>query len=90
MPSLIRLDLGWCGMDDVGSVALVSALEQNTSLQILDLKYNNVADRGFMRLAESLPNIRGLQQINTNQYHSGCGFSIDHPAVVAGRLSKQH
>jgi hypothetical protein len=63
MSSLKRLDLDRCGIDDDGLVALLSALEQNTSLQILDLKNNLFAERGFMALAESLPNIRGLQQL---------------------------
>jgi Ran GTPase-activating protein (RanGAP) involved in mRNA processing and transport len=64
MPSLKRLDLGCCRIDDDGVVALASALEQNTSLQILDLQYNPFAERGYIALAESLPNIKGLQQIN--------------------------
>jgi Ran GTPase-activating protein (RanGAP) involved in mRNA processing and transport len=33
MPSLKRLDLSFCGIGDDGFVALVAALEQNTSLQ---------------------------------------------------------
>jgi Ran GTPase-activating protein (RanGAP) involved in mRNA processing and transport len=45
-------------------VALVSALEQNTSLQILNLQGNYFDERGFMVLAESLPNIKGLKQID--------------------------
>jgi hypothetical protein len=64
MPSLTRLELGWCCIDDDGCVVLVSALEQNASLQILDFKYNDFGERGFMALAESLPHIKGLQQIN--------------------------
>jgi hypothetical protein len=63
MPSLKRLDLGCCRIDDDGFVTLVSALEQNTSLQILNLQYNHLGERGFMALAESLPNIKGLQQL---------------------------
>jgi Ran GTPase-activating protein (RanGAP) involved in mRNA processing and transport len=68
MPNLKRFDLGWCLIDDDGFVALVSALEQNTSLQILDLRYNDFVERGFMALAESLPNIKGLQQLNLAAY----------------------
>ena len=45
-------------------MALVSALEQNISLQILNLAGNRFGERGFMALAESLPNIKGLQQID--------------------------
>ncbi len=44
-------------------MALVSALEQNTSLQILSSEESDFGERGFMALAESLPNIKGLQQI---------------------------
>jgi Ran GTPase-activating protein (RanGAP) involved in mRNA processing and transport len=68
MPNLKQLDLGLCGIDDDGFVALVSALEQNTSLQILELPYNHFTERGYMALAESLPNIKGLQQINIAAY----------------------
>jgi hypothetical protein len=70
MPSLKRLDLGWCGIGDDGFVAMVSALEQNTSLQILNLQDNYFGERGFMALAESLPNIRGLQQIDLRSTES--------------------
>jgi hypothetical protein len=67
MPSLKEIDLDRCGIDDDGFVALVSALEQNTSLQMLDLRGNHFGERGFMALADSLPNIEGLQQINITQ-----------------------
>jgi Ran GTPase-activating protein (RanGAP) involved in mRNA processing and transport len=63
MPNLKQLGMGWCQIDDDGFVALVSALEQNHSLQILDLQGNDFSERGYMALAESLPNIKGLQQI---------------------------
>jgi Ran GTPase-activating protein (RanGAP) involved in mRNA processing and transport len=58
MPSLKRLDLGGCGIEDDGFVAVVSALEQNTSLQILSLVNNRFGERGYMALADSLPNQR--------------------------------
>jgi Ran GTPase-activating protein (RanGAP) involved in mRNA processing and transport len=68
MSSLKRLDLGWCGIDADGIAALVSALEQNTSLQILDVRQNHFGERGYMALAESLPKIKGLQEINISAY----------------------
>jgi Ran GTPase-activating protein (RanGAP) involved in mRNA processing and transport len=70
MPSLKRLDLRSCGIDDDGFVTMVSALEHNTSLQFLNLAGNYFGERGFMALAESLPNIKGLQQIHfsANEY----------------------
>jgi Ran GTPase-activating protein (RanGAP) involved in mRNA processing and transport len=77
MPSLKRLDLDSCGIDDGGFVGLVSALEQNTSLQILDLRRNHFGERGLMALAESLPNIKGLQQIYfTSRANHDCFQSV--------------
>jgi Ran GTPase-activating protein (RanGAP) involved in mRNA processing and transport len=64
LPSLKRLGLNYCGIYDDGFVALVSSLEQNTSLQILNLQGNDFGERGSMALAESLPNIKRLQQIS--------------------------
>jgi Ran GTPase-activating protein (RanGAP) involved in mRNA processing and transport len=63
LPFLKRLDLGRCDVDDDGFVALVAALEHNTSLQILNLQGHDFGERGVMALAESLPNIKGLQEI---------------------------
>jgi Ran GTPase-activating protein (RanGAP) involved in mRNA processing and transport len=64
MPNLKELNLGCCRIDDDGIVALISALEQNTSLQIFNLQSNRFGERGFMALAKSLPSMKGLQQIN--------------------------
>jgi Ran GTPase-activating protein (RanGAP) involved in mRNA processing and transport len=63
MPDLTRLYLQRCGIEDDGFVALVSALEQNTSLQILSLAGNYFSERSFMALAERFPHIKGLQEI---------------------------
>jgi hypothetical protein len=47
MPSLRGLDLGGCRICDDGFVALVvSALEQNTSLKILNLAGSYCGERG--------------------------------------------
>jgi Ran GTPase-activating protein (RanGAP) involved in mRNA processing and transport len=66
LPNLTRLSLYNCGIGADGFIALVSALEQNTSLLQLDLRsnyhFNN--ERAFLALAESLPEIEVLQQIN--------------------------
>jgi Ran GTPase-activating protein (RanGAP) involved in mRNA processing and transport len=72
MPDLKRLDLESCSIRDDGSVALVSALEQNTTLQVLNLKSNYFGVRGFTALAESLPKIKGLQEMT----FSGNAFYI--------------
>jgi Ran GTPase-activating protein (RanGAP) involved in mRNA processing and transport len=90
MPSLKRLDLGCCDIDDDGFVALVSALEQHTSLQILNLQNptsynlqgrNRFGERGFMALAESLPNIKGLQEIH---FTANASFQSTLPLLLEG------
>jgi hypothetical protein len=83
MPSLKRLYLCVCHIDDDGFVALVSALEQKTCLQILNVAGNQFGERGFMASAKSLPKIKGLQ------LHGECELSID-PAAIAEGLSKEH
>jgi Ran GTPase-activating protein (RanGAP) involved in mRNA processing and transport len=81
MPILKQLDLSYCAIDDDGFVAMVSALEQNTSLQILKLQGNDFGERGFIALAESLPNIKGLQEINFNVNAS---FLSNSPLLLEG------
>jgi Leucine-rich repeat (LRR) protein len=81
IPSLKGLDLRWCGIDDDGFVALVSALEQNESLQFLNLQGHHYGERGFMALAESLPNIKGLQQIDLSANES---FQLTLPLLLEG------
>jgi Ran GTPase-activating protein (RanGAP) involved in mRNA processing and transport len=46
---------------DDGLVALMSALEENESLEYLDLKDNAFSVQGYMALASSLPKIKGLR-----------------------------
>jgi Ran GTPase-activating protein (RanGAP) involved in mRNA processing and transport len=86
MPNLKQLELGNCKIDDDGLVTLVSALEQNTALHILDFGYNCFGERGLMALAENLPIIKGLQQIT----FAGDGSFLIDPAIVDGGLSKEH
>jgi Ran GTPase-activating protein (RanGAP) involved in mRNA processing and transport len=81
MPSLKRLNVYACGIDDDGFVALVSALEQNTSLQILILGYDVFNERSFVALAESLPNIKGLQEIH---FSANAGFQSTLPLLLKG------
>jgi Ran GTPase-activating protein (RanGAP) involved in mRNA processing and transport len=81
MPSLKRLYLISCGIEDDGFVDLVSALEQNTSLQIIDLKHNDFGERGFMALAKSLPNIKGLQEIH---FTANASFQSTLPLLLQG------
>ena len=66
LPSLRRLSASSCGIDDDGFIALMSALEQNTSLLQLDLRFNRrgISERAYLALAESLPEIKVLQRID--------------------------
>jgi Ran GTPase-activating protein (RanGAP) involved in mRNA processing and transport len=86
MPNLKELRLGSCGIDDDGCMALVSALEQNTSLRFLDLKGNSFHKRGFMALAESLPIIKGLQQLDFTEMEN---FESILPLLLEG-FRKNH
>jgi hypothetical protein len=62
LPSLSVYD---CGIFDDGVITLVSALEQNTSLQHLDLRDNHgFGERVSLALAESLPEIKALQRVD--------------------------
>jgi hypothetical protein len=82
LPNLTQLFLSYCGIFDDGFLALVSALEQNTSLLYLDLSYNNsLSERAFLALAESLPEIKVLQRIDLC-WCSGLASAM--PLLLAG------
>jgi hypothetical protein len=65
LPNLTRLSLFECRIGDDGFIALMSALEQNTTLLQLDLRSNRhyFSERVYLALAESLPDIKVLQQL---------------------------
>jgi Ran GTPase-activating protein (RanGAP) involved in mRNA processing and transport len=64
LPSLKCLRLQGCRIGDDGLAALVSALEQNESLEEITVVDNYFSARGYLALAASLPNIKGLRDIN--------------------------
>jgi Leucine-rich repeat (LRR) protein len=65
LPNLTRLSLYSCGIGDDEIIALVSALEQNTSLLHLNLRLNHgLSEQAFLALAESLPKIKVLQGVD--------------------------
>jgi Ran GTPase-activating protein (RanGAP) involved in mRNA processing and transport len=65
LPNLTHLSLSECDIGDDGFIALVLALEQNTSLRHLDLGHNHgLMEWAFLALAESLPDIKVLQRID--------------------------
>jgi hypothetical protein len=67
LPNLTSLSLSYCTIGEDGLIALVSALEQNSSLLHLDLRYANICnEQAFLTLAESLPGIKVLQQLDVD------------------------
>jgi hypothetical protein len=85
LPKLTRLSVLNCRLGDDGFIALVSALEQNTSLLHLDLRFihddDNFSERTFLALAESLPEIKVLQRVDFN-WCPGLGSAM--PLLLAG------
>jgi Ran GTPase-activating protein (RanGAP) involved in mRNA processing and transport len=64
LPSLKCLRLNNCNISDDGFVMLVWALEENKTLETIDLKDHAFSAQGYLVLASSLPNIKGLRQID--------------------------
>jgi hypothetical protein len=82
LANLTRLSLFTCGIGDDGFIALVSALEQKTSLLQLDLRHSHgISERVFLALAERLPEIKVLQQVDLSWY---TGFALAIPLLLAG------
>jgi hypothetical protein len=96
LPNLARLSLSQCGIGDDGFIALVSALEQNTSLLQLDMSDTNyqaseqhylhlagglLSERAFLALAETLPNITVLQRFDLDWC---TGLASAMPLLLAG------
>jgi hypothetical protein len=82
LPNLIRLSLCNCRIDDDGFTALMSALQQNTSLLHLDLRYHcDFSERVCLALAESLPKIKVLQQVD---FDWCTGLASTMPSLLVG------
>jgi hypothetical protein len=82
LPNLTSLSLFNCRIHDDGFIALVTALEQNTSLLQLDLRNSyGHSERVFLALAESLPEIRFLQRFDTVWC---AGLVLAMPLLLAG------
>jgi hypothetical protein len=84
LPNLTRLCLSSCRIGDDGFIALMSALEQNTLLLQLDLRYNHspfFSERAFLALAESLPDIKVLQRVD---FDWCLGLASAMPLLLAG------
>jgi hypothetical protein len=79
---LTRLSLSaYNTFGDDGFIALVSALEQNTSLLHLDLHCYGFSERAFLALAESLPEIKELQRVDFTWY---APLASGMPLLLAG------
>jgi Ran GTPase-activating protein (RanGAP) involved in mRNA processing and transport len=63
LPCLTHLCLSECNIFDDGLVALMLALEENDTLEVLGLDENTFSARGYLALASSLPKIKGLRKI---------------------------
>jgi Ran GTPase-activating protein (RanGAP) involved in mRNA processing and transport len=82
LPNLTRLSLSRCRIGEDGLIALVSALEQNTSLLHLDLRSNrHFSERACLALAETLPGIKVLQQLDFDWCES---LASAMPLLLAG------
>jgi Ran GTPase-activating protein (RanGAP) involved in mRNA processing and transport len=83
LPNLTRLSLSECWIGDDGFVALMSALEQNTSLLHLDMRNNNcgLSERAFLALANSLSDIKVLQRADFDWCR---GLASAMPLLLAG------
>jgi Leucine-rich repeat (LRR) protein len=79
LPSLTHLCLIGCSISDDGLVALMSALEENETLEFLDLKNNAFSVQGYLALAASLPNIKGLRRIDFS-------WTTSDPTVISAML----
>jgi Ran GTPase-activating protein (RanGAP) involved in mRNA processing and transport len=82
LPNLTRLSLAsQCAIGNDAFITLVSALEQNTSLLHLDLRCHIVSERVFLALAESLPEIKVLQQL---EFSWSTGLASAMPFLLTG------
>jgi Ran GTPase-activating protein (RanGAP) involved in mRNA processing and transport len=77
LPSLKCLGLKNCPISDDGLVELMSALEENDTLEHLDLEGITFNARGCLALASSLPHMKGLRQIDLSW------TTTDHSVVSA-------
>jgi Ran GTPase-activating protein (RanGAP) involved in mRNA processing and transport len=81
-PSLTRLSLTNCDIEDDGFIALVSALGQNISLLHLDLQSNpNFSERAILALADILPASTVLQGV---RFSHCSGLAPNMPLLLAG------
>jgi Ran GTPase-activating protein (RanGAP) involved in mRNA processing and transport len=81
LPSLKDLRLIDCQISDDGLAALMSALEETETLLFLDLEENTFSIQGYLALASSLPNIKGLRRIDFS-------WTTADPSVMSAMLEE--
>jgi hypothetical protein len=79
LPSLKGLSLSHCDISDDGFVELMSALEENETLETIDLELNDFSVRGYLALASGLQNIKGLRQMDFS-------WTVSDPSVMPALL----
>ena len=61
------LNLGWCGMGDVGAAALGTALATNTSIEELVLTHNGITAKGASQLSGGLARSESIASLKIDQ-----------------------
>ena len=64
----MHLDAHSCGIYDDGAIAFAELISTNSSLMILSLRANYIADKGALALAEAIPKNSGKRQRNATSY----------------------
>ena len=76
---LIQLNVSWIGMTEVGTHALGESFKLNSSLQSLEISYNDIKDNGLTRILNNLPStLVRLAVSNCNLTYNG--------AVTIGKM----
>jgi len=66
MSSLLRINLAWNGIGDVGARAVGGALKENSVLQFLDVSSNRIEFEGAKSLAEGIKENQTLRSLQLN------------------------
>ena len=83
--SLLKINLGNCGISEKGSKAIGDALMVNTFLQVLDL-HDNPISAGVVHIADSLTHNHSLLEIDL----SNCGLTETETESFAIRLKENN
>lgn len=78
--------MSWNGAEDKGTEAVGMALNQNSTLQHIDLTSNRISSKGFLTLLKALPHNEALRSIRVHAHkieilHLSFFESIHHTAT---------